>query len=162
MNRIYQTYKNLFVLVLFLFGVLTLYTINTEKAPRFILFFGRFHPLLLHVPIGALVVTFFIDIIGRVQKNYSAQTIQNLLGLTALFSVVTCFLGCFLSLEGGYESNTLDLHFYTGILTAVLTLVLFFISTKTYWRTGKNFLVLCDHINFHQHCRTLWKGAHTW
>ena len=142
MSKIYQTYKNLFLIVVFVFGVLTLYTINTEEAPRFILFFGRFHPLLLHLPIGALVVTFFIDIIGRIQKNYSASIIQNLLGLTALFSIITCFLGYFLSLEGGYQKETLDLHFYTGILTAVLTTVLFFISLKTNLRTGKIFLVL--------------------
>lgn len=142
MNGISQTYKNLFLIVIFLFGVLTLYTINTGETPRFILFLGRFHPLLLHLPIGALVVTFFIDIIGRIQKNYSSSIIQNLLGLTALFSIITCFLGYFLSLEGGYQKETLNLHFYTGILTAVLTITLFFISLKTNLRTGKIFLVL--------------------
>ncbi len=142
MSKIYQTYKHLFLIVIFVFGVLTLYTINTEKVPRFILFFGRFHPLLLHLPIGALVVTFFIDIIGRIQKNYSASIIQNLLGLTALFSITTCFLGYFLSLEGGYQKETLDLHFYTGILTALLTLLLFFVSLKATLRTHKIFLGL--------------------
>jgi len=53
-----QTYKSIFLIIITVFGVATLYTLNTEEPPRFILFLGRFHPLLLHLPIGALVVTF--------------------------------------------------------------------------------------------------------
>jgi len=112
-----QLYKSIFLVVILIFGVATLYAIKTEEAPSFILFLGRFHPLLLHLPIGALVVTFFIDILGRIQKQYPAKTISNLLGFTALFAIITCFLGYFLSLEGGYQKDTLDIHFYTGIAT---------------------------------------------
>lgn len=141
MRGIGQIYKSALFVIVFVFGVLSLYTINAEEPPRFILFFGRFHPLLLHLPIGALVVTFFIDVVGRMQKNYSVPTVQHLLGFTALFSVGTCFLGYFLSLEGGYQKETLDLHFYTGILTAILTVTLFFLSLKQHLRTHKSFLI---------------------
>jgi len=137
-----QLYKSIFLVVILIFGVATLYAIKTEEAPSFILFLGRFHPLLLHLPIGALVVTFFIDILGRIQKQYPAKTISNLLGFTALFAIITCFLGYFLSLEGGYQKDTLDIHFYTGIATAILTSVLFFISLKPNFKSNKIFLPL--------------------
>jgi len=137
-----QTYKSIFLILILVFGVATLYGIKTEEAPRFILFLGRFHPLLLHLPIGALVVTFFIDIIGRIQKNYPEQTIKNLLGFTSFFAIITCFLGYFLSLEGGYQEDTLDLHFYTGIATAILSIILFFISLKPAFKSNKLFLLL--------------------
>ncbi len=115
---------------------------NTEEAPRVILFFGRFHPLLLHLPIGALVVAFFIDMLGRFQKNYPANTVKNILGFSAFFSIITSVLGYFLSLEGGYQEETLDLHFYTGILTALLTTGLFLLSRKENFKASKTFLPL--------------------
>ncbi|WP_298521041.1 FN3 associated domain-containing protein [uncultured Kordia sp.] len=132
----------LFFGVIAIFGLLTLYAINTAETPRIILFFGRFHPLLLHLPIGALIVAFFIDILGRIQKNYPVATVRNILGFTAFFAILTCFLGYFLSLEGGYESATLNLHLYTGILTAVLTSVLFWYSLKPTFNTKTSFLIL--------------------
>ncbi|WP_299683220.1 FN3 associated domain-containing protein [uncultured Dokdonia sp.] len=137
-----QAYKSIFLIILTVFGVMTLYTLNTEEVPRFVLFFGRFHPLLLHLPIGALVVTFFIDMTSRFQKKYPTAIIRNLIGFTAVFAIITCFFGYFLSLEGGYQEETLDLHFYTGIATAVLTSGLFLISNTSNQKTKKLFLPL--------------------
>ena len=137
-----QTYKSLFLILVLVLGVATLYAVKTDEAPRFILFLGRFHPLLLHLPIGALVVTFFIDILGRIQKNYPATIIRNLLGFTAVFSIITCFFGYFLSLEGGYTKETLDLHLYSGIITAVVVTLLFMLSLKSNLKSNKLFLSL--------------------
>ncbi|MFP2997375.1 c-type cytochrome domain-containing protein [Spongiivirga sp. MCCC 1A20706] len=135
-----QAYRILFFGMPILFSLLTVYATNTEDTPRFILFFGRFHPLLLHLPIGGLIITFIIDILGRIQKNYPEVTIRNLLGLSSFFAIMTCFLGYFLSLEGGYEKNVLDIHLYTGIATAVLASVLFYISISKAFQKNKIFL----------------------
>lgn len=135
-------YKVLFIAIFAVFGLISLYTIKSTEIPRQILFLGRFHPVLLHLPIGVLVVTFFIDILGRIQKEYPLATIKNLLGFTALSAITTCFLGHFLSLEGGYKQETLDLHFYTGILTAALATILFILSLKPDFNTNKLFLPL--------------------
>ena len=142
MEKQNKIFRGLFIGLLAVFGLLTLYAIKSDEPPRFVLFLGRFHPLLLHLPIGALIVTFFIDILGRVQKNYPETIIKYLLGFTAFFAIATCFLGYFLSLEGGYQEATLDLHFYTGILTAIIALVLFIISLKPSFNTNKIFLPL--------------------
>ena len=123
--------KKYFVLLCFLFSGMFVHAQNAEEAPRALLFLGRFHPMLLHLPIGALLVTFFIDIVGRVKKNYPHQIIRYALGFSAVTAISTCVLGYFLSLEGGYGQEALDLHYYTGILTAFLAATLFFLSSKS-------------------------------
>ncbi|NER17773.1 c-type cytochrome domain-containing protein [Spongiivirga citrea] len=132
-------YRPLFIGLTLVFGLLTIYAIKQNEPPRFVLFLGRFHPLLLHLPIGALVVTFFLDVLGRFQKNYQQAVIRNLLGFTSFFSILTCFLGYFLSLEGGYQSNTLDWHLYTGIGTAIVIALLFYLSIKPDFNSKKLF-----------------------
>ncbi len=139
MQRKNHLYKRTMLILLLILSSSYSYGLNSDEAPRTILFFGRFHPLLLHLPIGALVVAFFIDIVGRIQKNYPASTIRNMLGFSAFFAIITGILGYFLSLEGGYHEQTLDLHFYTGILTALLTTILFLISRKATFKTNKIF-----------------------
>ncbi|GAA4296374.1 c-type cytochrome domain-containing protein [Aestuariibaculum suncheonense] len=104
--------------------------LNGKDVPRFVLALGRFHPLILHLPIGALLLTFFLDVSGRIRKNHPKQTIKCALGFSALFSIVACVFGYFLSLEDGYSGTTLEIHFWTGISTAVLISILFLISDK--------------------------------
>ena len=103
---------------------------SAENVPRAILAIGRFHPLILHLPIGALLLTFFLDIVGRIKKHYPKNTIRYALGFSAFFSIVACVLGYFLSLEEGYSKNTLDIHFWTGILSSTLITALFALSFK--------------------------------
>lgn len=124
MNRKY------YILFLLLLNGLLANAQNNEEAPRVLLFLGRFHPVLLHLPIGALALTFFVDIIGRIKKNYPQQIITYGLGFSAVTAILTCILGYFLSLEGGYGQEVLDIHYYTGIATAVLAAILFYLSTK--------------------------------
>jgi len=132
--------KKYFMLVFLLLCGLFVNAQNNEEAPRIFLFFGRFHPVLLHLPIGALLLTFFVDIIGRVKKNYPNQIITYALGFSAVSAILTCILGYFLSLEGGYGQEVLDIHFYTGILTAILATVLFFLSSKSTLGAKKIFM----------------------
>ena len=142
MTNVHRLYKILFATVISLFGLITIYALQAEETPRFVLFFGRFHPLLLHLPIGALLVTFFIDVIGRIQKNYASEIIKSMLGFTAFFAIITCFIGYFLSLEGGYQEETLNLHLYTGIGTAILVSGLFYLSLEENFESNKLFLPL--------------------
>jgi len=113
---------------------------NPEEISRVILFFGRFHPLILHLPIGALIITFYLDIVGRIKKNYQKKTIERALGFSSFFAILACILGYFLSLEGGYDTDSLDLHFWTGILAALLITILFLISKSTHKSAEKVYL----------------------
>ena len=110
--------KNLKPQIIFIICLLafnTTYANNAEDVPRFVLALGRFHPLILHLPIGALLLTFFLDIIGRLRKDYPKATIKYALGFSSFFSILACIFGYFLSLEGGYSEDVLDIHFWTGM-----------------------------------------------
>jgi uncharacterized membrane protein len=95
-------------------------------------FFGRFHPLLVHLPIG-------IFLLGLVLKGYSIlkkSEVENEKSLvfirkasffTALFTALT---GYFLSLSGEYSNETLDKHQWSGIIFTILIGLFAFISFK--------------------------------
>lgn len=129
--------KGVLTFVIWLLSIVMIHAANNETAPRSVLFLGRFHPLILHLPIGAFILTFFLDIYGRIRKDYPKAMITLSLGFSAFFAVLTAIMGYFLSLEGGYENDILELHFWTGILTATLILFLFYLSFKNSEKSNK-------------------------
>tara|TARA_B110001452_G_scaffold267595_1_gene278324 strand:- start:6917 stop:9034 length:2118 start_codon:yes stop_codon:yes gene_type:complete len=116
------------------------YNTNPEEMSRLVLFLGRFHPLIVHLPIGALIITFYLDIIGRIRKNYQRKMIEHALGFSSVFSILACVLGYFISLEGGYDTDHLDTHFWTGISAASLITILFVIRKSSHKKSNKIFL----------------------
>ncbi|MGC6430043.1 MAG: c-type cytochrome domain-containing protein [Jejuia sp.] len=102
-----------------------------SEAPDFVLFLGRFHPLIVHLPIGFLLFAFVLEILGR-QKKYKAITaaipLALLLGFLSAF--VACVLGYMLSLSGDYEEGMLDNHFWFGVITTGITLIACLIRTE--------------------------------
>ncbi|MDU8886025.1 c-type cytochrome domain-containing protein [Yeosuana sp. MJ-SS3] len=131
MNNILKKYG---VTILLLFALLIIIVAkigNLDKTPKVVLVLGRFHLLLLHLPIGALLITFFLDIIGRIKKDYPSQIIKYALGFTVFFAIITCILGYFLSLQGGYGERILNIHFWTAMVTALLASALFILSLMT-------------------------------
>ena len=68
------------------------------------LFLGRFHPLLLHLPIGFLVVLGALEVFGLMPKFKEAGGATRLiLILLAPAALVTAFCGWLLSKGGGYS-----------------------------------------------------------
>ncbi|WP_242133609.1 c-type cytochrome domain-containing protein [Aestuariivivens marinum] len=110
------------------------------QPSRMVLFLGRFHPVILHLPIGAIILTLFIDIVGRIKNNYPSLVIQYALGFSLVFSVLACILGYFLSFEGGYDLNTLDKHLWLGVISTLLITGLFLLSKSKRKHTSKLFI----------------------
>lgn len=95
-----------------------------SSVPDFILFLGRFHPLVVHLPIGFLIFAFLLEVYGRWHKNPALSMAISLALLAgAISALVASVLGYMLSLSGDYEKGMLDTHFWFGIVT---TLVAFF------------------------------------
>lgn len=87
--------------------------------------FGRFHPLVLHAPIGMLGAMAVIELIGLKRPDESVRRVfAGLAWLTALAAAVAVLSGWLLSREGGYDELTVDRHFNLGIATAVLATLL--------------------------------------
>lgn len=80
-----------------------------------VLFFGRFHPLILHVPIGFLVLAFIVEIMSRFKRfgHYRAP-VGFILALGAASAFVASILGLMLAQGGGYNEDILSFHQWTG------------------------------------------------
>lgn len=126
----YLKLKHIRILIFFLGFHGTILAADGEigDTPRFIKFLGRFHPVLLHLPIGALLITFFLDVMGRIKKDYPKNSVTYGLVFSAFFAVVSSVLGYFLSLEDGYEGDVLNTHLWLGVGTALLTCFLVFVN----------------------------------
>ncbi len=104
-------------------------------------FFGRFHPLLVHFPIGILFLAFLFECLSQFKAYKKLRSaIQPALFLGALFAVASVASGYSLSLEGGYDDSLLETHQYMGIATAVVAILLCFLRLKLarYFRDNTN------------------------
>jgi uncharacterized membrane protein/Leucine-rich repeat (LRR) protein len=99
-------------------------------------FFGRFHPLLVHLPIGFLMLIALIEVFKMMGKlTISPDLIKFSLLVSALSATFACIAGYFLSLEGGYDNEILDEHKWQGIWLAVFTWLAWL--AKNEWFTEK-------------------------
>ncbi len=102
-----------------------------NEAPDFVLFLGRFHPLIVHLPIGFLVFAFLLEVLGRRKKFEVATTAIPIALLFGFISaLIASILGYMLSLSGDYEAAMLDNHFWFGIFTTAITLIAWLIRIE--------------------------------
>ncbi len=88
---------------------------------------GRMHPLVLHLPIGFIIVLALLQVIkGQLEPN-SFQVINKVLLLLTVFSaVLATFMGFLLSLEPGYDSPAMQWHKWAGIFVGYLVTILLY------------------------------------
>ncbi len=114
-----------FIIVMLLF---LLFFQNKVSLPPALQSVGRMHPLLLHLPIGLLIISFILWLSRKSIEAVSFQKIFILvLQVTAFTASLTALMGFFLSKEGGYDENILLKHKALGIITAILAYVLLLI-----------------------------------
>ncbi|WP_165748811.1 DUF2231 domain-containing protein [Cellulophaga sp. Z1A5H] len=102
-----------------------------NSVPDIVLFLGRFHPLVVHLPIGFLFFAFFLEVFSRWKKNpVLTSGIPLALFLGALSGTVACILGYMLSLSGDYEEGALDTHFWFGMATTAIAFLAWFIRIE--------------------------------
>src|SRR5690606_4096379 len=92
-----------------------------EEFPT--LFLGRWHPLFVHLPIGMLIMAFFLALLN--QKK-AGSPLAPAVAVTLLFGAASAVLasvsGYLLSLGGGYDTKTLSLHQWLGISVAITSI----------------------------------------
>jgi len=100
-----------------------------------IAFLGRFHPLVVHLPIGILLLAGLMQVISLRSKNYAKAldpAISFAIFWGGLASLGAIFIGWLLSLQGGYDSETLFWHKWLGIIMTVLSLFAWIIKTNKF------------------------------
>ncbi len=122
--------KNLIKLLL-VFLLTSFDVLGAEGTNEWIVFFGHFHPLILHLPIGILMLAVafeFLSAFPRFKPLADATEITLLFGMIS--AVIAALLGYFLSLNGEYGGEILDWHKWLGIGLAVLSILLYLIKRK--------------------------------
>ncbi len=106
------------------------------------IFFGRFHPLLVHLPIGFLILSAVLALLGRREKYQAIQpAISFALLAGTICAILACITGFILSSGGDYDQETLSTHMLGGFTTAIVSLFAYLLSTKMisirYLQTGR-------------------------
>ncbi len=92
-----------------------------NDVPDFVMFLGRFHPLVVHLPIGFLFFAFILEITAKFQKKeLLLAAVPSALFFGAVSAIAASILGYMLSLSGEYDGDTLDAHFWFGVATSLV------------------------------------------
>lgn len=87
-------------------------------------FFGRFHPILVHLPIGILFIGLLLQWLSNKYEGLK-YSISVIFLVGALCAVASCISGYLLSLGDDYEKSTINLHMWSGIGVAFLSLLIY-------------------------------------
>lgn len=94
-------------------------------------FIGRFHVLVLHLPIGILLLTALLHFLARRPTHAAAAQVLPLCwAVMALTAVATVVLGLMHVAEGGFEGPAVAAHRNYGISVALLACVLWYVAAR--------------------------------
>lgn len=102
---------------------------------------GHLHPLFVHLPIGIIMLAFFLEVYGRIRakKSFSEVVEFTLLvaGITALLSLGT---GWLLGEESGYDEDSLFLHRWMAVAFTVTTVLLYLVKCSKIGWVSKTYI----------------------
>ncbi|MEY4930494.1 MAG: hypothetical protein RI909_1218, partial [Bacteroidota bacterium] len=84
---------------------------------------GRLHPMLVHFPVGILVLAIVFEWLPSRKKFKSLkQSINTILLIGSITAIFSCITGFILSQSGDYESKLIGWHQWMGIVLAIYSL----------------------------------------
>src|SRR5262245_1934976 len=94
-------------------------------------FLGRFHVLILHLPIGILLLAVVLEVASRRKRfRHLGPALDAVWVLGALAAVVTATLGYLHAMEGGFDSAAINAHRIAGTSLAVMATLVAVARTK--------------------------------
>ncbi len=90
------------------------------------IFIGRFHPLIVHLPIGFIMLGFIFETLAFFWKSLKGlqRTVPYIYIAAFLVSLASVSSGWMLSENGAYAPGDLGIHKWMAISTMILSLVL--------------------------------------
>lgn len=102
---------------------------------------GHFHPLLVHLPIGIILLAFALELYNRFRPKPSGnETILFILGSAAVTALVSLGTGWLLGEEGGFDEDLLFLHRWMAVAFTITTMLLFLLKRSTAASSTKLYL----------------------
>ncbi len=116
---------------------------NILLATWFWEFLGRLHPMIIHFPIGILVVAWGLDLFSLQKKGPTKTSLKIWIFIGALSALLSAVLGTLLFQYGSYSGKIIEQHLWGGWITAGLALFTA-LSYSTRWQVPRNasFLLL--------------------
>jgi uncharacterized membrane protein len=97
----------------------------------FIYFLGRFHVLVLHLPIGIILAAVALDWIARGERFRALGAVSPFLwALAAVSAVATAALGYMHAAEGAFSAEAVAAHRFFGTSVAAFTVVVWWLSRR--------------------------------
>jgi uncharacterized membrane protein len=84
---------------------------------------GRLHPLIVHLPIGFIIAGLLLQFLDRKQKEFT-RVISIIYLWGGNFAVLACITGYLQYLGEGYSFDSVKIHLWSGIATALFSFVL--------------------------------------
>ncbi len=85
---------------------------------------GKFHPLLVHLPVGILLLGALMLVLTKNKRfEHLAPAIPLVFLLGGLGALFSCATGLMLAESGGYDPETVNGHKWAGIITAAFSFV---------------------------------------
>ena len=99
----------------------------------FELFFGRFHPLIVHLPIGFILLAIIFEGIGLFKKSIIVWKRPVLFALFfgIIASIFTIITGLLLASDSSYDATAIDRHKWLGISVLILSTIIFTVKLKS-------------------------------
>lgn len=95
-----------------------------QEASDFLIFIGRFHPLIVHLPIGFVVLAAILEFLTFIKKE-AYDGLTKTIAITyfsgGVGTALSAIIGYMLSVQGGYDEQTLFWHKWLGITLALLS-----------------------------------------
>lgn len=102
-----------------------------QNPSNFVLFLGHFHPLLVHLPIGGLVLLGILELVARVTPwKDAAKNSRWILGFVFVAACVSSACGLMLAREGGYAPHLLKWHRAAGFAITGACLLCFLLRQR--------------------------------
>ena len=117
-------------------------------------FIGRFHPLLVHLPIGILLIALLLQWLSQKPRYAVAHGVLKLLwALGTAAALLSCITGYLLSVHDEYDETAVALHMWSGIAVAAVSLFLLLkVAARQYdllYKTGAGILLLLIAVTGH-------------
>jgi uncharacterized membrane protein len=104
---------------------------GVSESSDLTLFFGRFHPFLVHLPIGLLLFAFLLEFVSRLSRfNHLSSAVPFTLLMGILSGIAAGVTGYLLSQGGGYSEDLLSSHRWLGITMLLLAVIVYLLRVS--------------------------------
>ena len=93
-------------------------------------YLGNFHPVILHLPIGAFLFTLVLFAYQKLTKIKFTVPIRLGLIFSFISAVISSILGFILQFYGDYDNSLVNFHMWLAVITTLLIGLIYFLHKK--------------------------------